>query len=168
MAKKDKDKELALRDRKLLDAAANGWSGEEIEAKYGIPAATALVRIREILKSRDIFSDIEKKQLLLYSAYKLKEQIEDQGLELDNVKSVEAYLKVLRSLGDMLERQGKITEEELQAAARAQAVQMLGLIEAAYGRVRGWLAEEYPDVPIEIADARFHEALREVATEDDE
>jgi len=160
--------ELALRDKKLLTAAANGWSGEEIEERYGVPAAAALVRIRELLKSRNIFTDIERKQLLLFSLYQLKEKIEEEALDLDNPRSVEAYTKVVKSISETLEKQGQITEAEMQAAARAQAKALLGLIDAAMGRVRQWLAEEYSNVPLEVLDERFNEALREIAAEEDE
>lgn len=157
---------LTLRDKRLLEAAANGWSAVEIEEAYAIPAATALVRIREILKARNVFSDIERKQLLLFSMFQLKEKIESEALDLDNPRSVEAYTKVIKSLNDMLEKQTAITQEEMQAAAVAQARALLGLIEQAYGRVREWLVEEFGQDLAEIADERFHQALREIAAEE--
>lgn len=161
--------ELALMDRHLLKAAANGWSGEDIAAKYDIGAAEAILRIKELLNSRNIFTDIERKQLLLYSAYELKEQLEDNVVDLDDTKQVTAYLKVLSTLGDMLDKQGRITEAEMEAAARAQARALLQLIDAAYGRVREWLQAEYGDlVPVPEMDAMFQNALREIAAEEDE
>ena len=160
--------ELTLRDKKLLKAAANGWSGREIEEAYGIPAAQALVHIRELLKARNIFSDIERKQLLLFSVYQLKEQIENEALDLDNPRSVEAYTKVIKSLNDMLEKQTAISEEEMAQAARAQARALLSLIEQAYGRVREWMIAEFGDDLAQIADEKFHEALREIAAEEED
>jgi len=159
---------LTLREKQLLKAAANGWSGLEIEREYGIPAAAALVQIRELLKARNIFSDIERKQLLLFSMFSLKEQIENEALDLDNPRSVEAYTKVIRSLNEMLEKQTAVTEEEMAQAARAQARALLGLIEAAYGRVREWLIAEFGDDLAQIADEKFHEALREIAAEEED
>lgn len=69
---------LSLRDNMLLQAAADGLSGEEMEARYGIPAAEAVLRVREILKSRDIWSELEQEQLLLADLQKLKQKIMDR------------------------------------------------------------------------------------------
>lgn len=160
------DKGLTLREKRLLRAAANGWSGLEIEHEYGIPAAAALVQIRELLRARNIFSDLERKQLLLYSMFTLKEKIENESLDTDNPRSVEAYTKVIKALGDMLDKQTAVSEEEMAAAARVQARALLKLIEEAYGRVRLWLTDEFGADLAQIADEKFHEALREVVVED--
>lgn len=158
----------SLRDQKLLEAAANGWSGEEMEAAYGMNAASAIIRVREILRSRNVFTDIERKQLLLQSALRLKEKIEKGALDLYDPKSIDAYNKVLKTVNDMLDKQGRITDAEINAAAKAQAGLMIQLISKAYDRARDWLKEEYGAI-VDVAelDERFQIALREAAAEDD-
>lgn len=167
MAKKEL--ELSLRDEKLLEAAANSWSGEQMEAKYGVPAAQALLRVRDLLRSRNPFTDIERKQLLLQSAFKLKEKIEEADIDVTEPKAIDAYTKLLKTVNEMLDTQGKITEAELQAAASVQARALLGLIQQAYGRVRDWLDQEYGMVvDVDQMDRLFDTALRQIAAEEEE
>jgi len=149
-------------------AAANGWSGNEMEAKFGIPAAQALVRVREMLAERfDVFDEIEQRRLAMTSVYKLKEQIEKASVDVDNPKAIEAYLKVIKALDDLLSKQGKISDAELEVVTKAQARALLGLIEAAYGRVREWLLDEFSGlIDGKELDTRFHEALALAATQD--
>ena len=152
--------DISLQDVKLLNLAANGASGEDLEAKTGIPAAQALLRVRRILASRDVWTEVERRQLLLHSAQQLKSKVE-KFLQADDPKSVSAYLAVLKTISEMFDKMGKISNEELEKVTRAQAQKMLQLIEAAYGRARGLLSDEYPEVPLELLDAAFAQGLRE-------
>lgn len=110
---------LSLQDRRLIDLAANGASPEEIENSLGIPAAEAVVRVREILRSRDVWDEVERRQLLLHSAHKLKAKIEE-GLDLDSPDHVRTYLATLKMVGEMLDKSGRLTDEELERVTRAQ------------------------------------------------
>lgn len=155
---------LALQDRRLLDLAANGASGEEIEQTLGIPAAEGILRVREILKSRDVWTEIERRQLLLHSAQKLKSKIE-QYLDVDDPKAVSGYISTLKLVGEMLDKSGRLTDEELERVTKAQAAKMLVFIEAGYGRARALLREEYPDADISLIDEAFKAGLREATLE---
>lgn len=164
---KDKTKALSLRDEKLIEAAANGWSGEEMENKFGVPAAQAIVRVRELLRSRDVWTDLEKRSLLLHSAYALKAKIE-HGLDTDDSKQVDAYLRILKAVGDMLDRQGAITQADMDKVTDAQAYRLLQLIEAGYGRARKLLEAEYGDhIDLSLLDEAFREGLRLEAANDE-
>lgn len=164
---------LTLRDDRLLRAAANGWSGEDMAAEYDITAAQAIVRVKDILASRDPWTQIEKKQLLLHSAYALKETIEaaiasvDVGSTDRSIKVVEAYIKLLKTVSEVLDKQSSITESELETITRSQARALMQLVVAGYNRARDLLAEEYPDVDLLILDEAFQVGMRE-ATERDE
>lgn len=155
---------LSLQDRRLIDLAANGLSPEEIENTTGVPGAEVVVRIRDILRSRDIWTDLERRQLLLHSAHKLKDKVEG-FLQADDPKSVQAYLNTLKMVSDMLDKQGTISDDEIERVTRAQASKMLKLIEAGYGHARQLLSEEYPNVDTALIDAAFHEGLREAVRE---
>lgn len=170
MASKKTSQEITLRDRRLLDGAANNFSGEELAQVSGMPAAQAVARVRELLKSRDVFDDLEKKKLVLYSVFKLKEKIEDYEAQVDikNPKAAEAYLKVLEALDKMLDKQGKVSEAEMAAAAKAQAGMMAVIITKGYMKARGWLQEEYGGlVKMDELDEIFELGMREAALEDE-
>lgn len=161
--------EVSLRDRKLLDGAANNFSGEELAQVSGMPAAQAIARVRELLKSRDVFDEIEKKKLVLHSVYKLKARIEeyDATVDIKNPKAAEAYLKVLESINNMLDKQGRISEEELELAARVQARALAEIITKGYMKARMWLQEEYSGlVKFDELDAAFEVGMREALNED--
>lgn len=162
--------EVSLRDRRLLDGAANNFSGEELAQVSGMPAAQAIARVRELLKSRDVFDDIEQKKLLRYSTFKLKQKIEEYDAQVDvkNPKAAEAYLKVIQAIDDMLTRQGKISEEEMEAAARAQAGMMAEIITKGYMKARAWLSEEYGAiVKMDELDELFELGMREASYKDE-
>lgn len=155
-----------MRDKRLLDGAANNFSGEELAQVSGMPAAQAIARVRELLKSRDVFDQMEKKKLLLHSVYKLKAHIEeyDATVDIKNPKAAEAYLKVLESINNMLEKQGRISEEEMETAARAQAGMMAEIITKGYMKARAWLAEEYGAiVKMDELDQLFELGMREAS-----
>lgn len=164
------NQEITLRDRRLLDGAANNMSGEELAQVSGMPAAQAIARVRELLKSRDVFDDIEQKKLLRYSVYKLKAKIEEYDAQVDikNPKAAEAYLKVIQAIDDMLTRQGKISDEEMAAAAKAQAGMMAIIITKGYMKARAWLEEEYGGlVKMGELDEVFELGMREASLEDE-
>ena len=109
--------DLTLRDTRLLDAASNNLSGLEIEEKFGIPAAEAISRIRRLLTERDIWTDIERKQLLLHSAFQLKGRIEAASVDVSDPKQIDVYLKLLKTVGELLDKLGV----KLTTLSKAQA-----------------------------------------------
>ncbi len=58
--------EISLLDETLIRAAASGKSGEEMEALTGIPAAQAILHVKQLLSRRDIWSEVERRQLLFH------------------------------------------------------------------------------------------------------
>jgi uncharacterized protein (DUF433 family) len=158
---------LTLLDDALLRAAANGKSGEDMATIYPVSAAQAIVRVKDLLVSHDPWTYIERKQLLLHSAYGLKEQLEEVLTNDDfNVKNAEAYLKVLRTVGDILDKQGSISQNELETVTRVQAQALIRLIEAGYDRARDLLAQEYPDIDLQLIDEAFHLGMREASSDE--
>lgn len=156
---------LSLRDARLLELAANGRSAEEMGALLGIKPAKALIRVKELLQARDIWTDIEQRQLLLSDLYQLKEQMQDQMRHGVDPKDAGVLLKTIKTIGDILDRQGKITEEELTKITQTQARALVGLVQAAMGRAEDLLREKYPYVDIgEIHDA-FQVGLQTAAIE---
>ena len=68
-------KAVSVIDDILLKAAAGGKSGDEIEEITGIPAAQALNKVKELLASRDVWNEMEQRQLLLAELHELKESL---------------------------------------------------------------------------------------------
>lgn len=162
----DKTKELSLRDTQLLTAAANGWTGEKMETEFGIPAAQAIMRVKELLQSLDVFDMLERKKLVLVTAYQLKEKLENEYLTYDeeNPKVVEAYLKVIRTISDLLERQGRISEAELELAAKAQSKEIVRIVSEGYGKAKDYLLEHYSGlVDLDELDEHFEMGMREAS-----
>src|SRR5690625_2580602 len=67
------------RDKQLLDLAASNATPNEMEAATGIPAAQAVSRVKALLQSRDIWSELERRQLLLHDLYNLKNKLVDES-----------------------------------------------------------------------------------------
>ena len=161
--------DLSLRDKALLNDAANGYSGDEMAAKYGIPAAQAVARVRELLGARDVWDDIERRKLLLHSVFQIKENLEATDIDVENPKALEAYLKLVKVLSDLMEKQGKISDAELETVTRAQAKVLLAIVEAGYQHARKLLVEEWGAiVDIKQIDAAFREGMAEQAAQIDE
>lgn len=154
----------SLLDQELLRCAANHMSPAQMEAELDIPAAQAAVRVRELLRSTDIWTEVEERRLLLHSMYSLKGRLE-QGIDIDNPKSVEAYTKLLDLIGKRLDTVSQITETELDRVTSAQARKLLQLIMAATDYARELLAQEYPESIMDDIEHALQEGLRRAAEE---
>lgn len=162
-------KELSgsLMDRKLLEAAASGLTGEEMYEKYGVPAAEALLRVRQLLNNtRSAFDDFEQRQLLVLSLQGMLADIKRSGVDVTNPKHIEAVTKLTLAIDRVNSNQAKISDEMLNTVSAAQARRLLELIEEAYGPARDWLKETYGAfVDVGAFEQVFHNALRKAAQE---
>lgn len=165
-------KDIALRDKQLLEAAANHYSGDEMEAKFGIPAAEAIMVVRRLLASRDVWDEIEQRKLIMGSLYKVKERLEENLDEvLDEPKLLGEYTKLINSLDRMIDKQKTVTDDELRQISAAQSNKMLHLIELAYYRARDLLIAEYGNfIDLKMIDGAFREGMKQAHAEivDDE
>lgn len=161
----DMAQELTARDDALLTAAANGMSPDEMEQELGLPAAKAAARVKEILAANDIWTDIERRQLLMHDLYKIKTKIQQQLQNYIDDKLGEVLLKTIKTIDEILDKTGKVTDEQLTKISRAQAGAMLQLIKAAFDAAKTALIEQHPEVDIQIIDEVFNKALIEKATE---
>lgn len=153
-----------LLDQELLRMAANHKSPMQMEAELDIPAAQAAVRVRELLRSTDIWTEVEERRLLVHSMYALKDRLEG-GLDIDNPKSVEAYTKLLALIGTRLDTISQITESELDRVTSAQARKLLQLVMAATEYAREVLSQEYPESVMDEIETALQEGLRRAAEE---
>jgi len=153
---------LSLIDNALLKAAADGLSPQEMGSELGISAAKAVVRVKEILASRDVWSEIEQRQLLMVDLYKLKTVL---SAGIGDTKVAAEYIKTINAIDKIMDKQGKITADELSTITRVQAQALLGLVQAAFGRAEELLLDRYPQVPILEIQEAFQLGLREQALE---
>lgn len=152
--------ELTVRDKKLIQAAADGLSPEEMEIKFGIPAAQCLVQIKTILAQRDVWTEVERKQLLLHDLYELKAKIQEQNKNYIDEKQGGVLLKVVTTIDNILSNQGKISEEELTKVTETNAKAMVRLISSAWKYARELLESEYPEADSKKIEKRLYEGLQ--------
>ena len=151
---------LTVRDEKLLQAAADGLSGEEMEEKFGLPAAECLVHIKRLLRQRDVWTEAERRQLMMGDLYKLKNQLQEQTQNYVDEKSAGVLIKVINSLSGLMEKMGKLSEDELNRISAAHARTMVMLIVDGFALAKEYLQSEFPEVPVREIEKRLHEGLR--------
>ena len=163
-------KRLSLRDQDLLNRTLRGESPATISEDTGVDTLTVIKRVKDILATRDVFSEIEQRRILVYGLQDLYDraltfldsfEFEDGG---QMAKMIDSVTKVIDSIDRLQSAQSKISDDELERAAAAQAAKMMQFIQASYQRARELLAEEYPEVDIERIDGAFQEGLREVTS----
>lgn len=157
----------SLRDKQLLKLAANGASGQEMFEKTGMPAAQAILRVKEMLSAgRNAYDEMEQRELTLLSLKRMKAEIEDAGIDVENPKHIESYTKVNLAIDRISLNKDRISDEDLQKVTEAQARKLLQLVEAAYGYARTKLKDEYGDfIDMEVLDSAFHDGLRKASQE---
>ena len=153
---------LSARDRRLLDGAASGLSANELAESVGLPAERCKLRIDELLSERDVYTEIQQRQLYLHELHQLKDQLK-AGIDtngLDN-RTASVLLNTLKSIGDVVTQSEKITNEQLRVITESQARAMVQLFSAATERAKEILRSDYPDVDILVIEEAITEGLRE-------
>lgn len=156
-------KELGPRDMAMLVEARKGKSMQEIGDYLGLPAEQVTLRIKEILTTRDVFTEIEQRQLYMMDLVEIKSKLMDQMKSYADKDNATTALKTIKLMDEILDKQGKISDDQLMKVTTAHAGAMVRLIAAAFERAKDLLAAEYPEVDIKQIEAAFNEALREEA-----
>lgn len=151
---------VTLMDKKVLNLAANGKSAEEIAEQTGIAPETVILRVKELIGSRNVWDNVERENLLLNSIYELKEKLEDNfQAVMGDPKLLENYRKTLEMLGQRLEARSQINEADLMRVSEAHARKMISLINAGYYAARKRLSSEYPTVDLSMIDDAFNDGM---------
>lgn len=156
-------KELGPRDMALLAETAKGKSPQEVGDYLGLPAAQVVLRVKSLLQDRDVYTEIEQRQLFLMDLVSIKNKLMDQMKSYADKDNATTALKTIKLMDEILDKQGKISDEQLMKVTTAHANAMVRLISAAFERARDLLAAEYPEVDIKQIEATFNEALKEEA-----
>lgn len=151
---------LSLLDKHLLDRAAQGWSPAEIAQDTGLEAETAYARVTELLKQRDIWSEIQSRQLLMHSVFVLKARLEEWlSAEYFDKDKVNTYLSTLRLVSEALEKNAKVTDGQVEAVVSAHKQYMLGMLRRLSVAAVDQLHVRYPQIGIAEIDGIFTEVL---------
>lgn len=158
-------KEISLLDDTLIHLAASGASGEEIEVKTGIPAAQAIDHVKQLMKRRDIWTELEQRQLLLFELNELKDSLRINAVQMQDPDSARLLLKTLELIGKRLDSEkGKIDQEVLRLSEFQQKV-LLRAMDSALSFAKKQLAEKYPDVQKDELDELVAQGLYLAKTE---
>lgn len=169
LAKFTPGKGISRLDANILRLAANGKSPKEIGAELHLPAEQVMLRAREILESRDVWSERERFLLYMQDLYELKDDLQKQAKnDPGNARTVSNLIRALEQLGKSLERVSKINNELDDAISTQHAKQMLSWIVQAFNYAQHTLEEQYPELPWQTIDEKFREGLVNVATFDDQ
>lgn len=150
---------ISLLDEALLRAAASGKSGDEIARETGIPAAQAVVHVKGLLSRRDVWSEVEQRQLLLHQLHELKDSLSEAAISLKDPDSARLLLKTLEIIGKRLDSQQVNLDAQVLRLTEFQQTVLLRAMDSALSFAKKELAERYPDVePVEL-DAIVAEGL---------
>jgi hypothetical protein len=168
----DRSNGLSLLDETLISLAASGRSGEEIERRTGIPAEQAVAHVKGLMRRRDVWSDVEQRQLLLYELNGLKDSLGDAALRLKDPESARLLLKTLELIGKRLDSQKSQLDVEVLRLSEYQQGVLLRAMDLALNFAKRELLERYPGVEAGDLDALVAEGLflakSELVAESDE
>lgn len=161
--------ELAMDDRRLLTLAQAGASPAEMSEELGLPAETCLARVRSMLKRNDVWTNLERQQMLIADMYDLKTRafnFLEKCFESDEIaaRHIEAVNSVLKQLGDRLDKVKEYNDEEEARVTKQQTRLILDLVEDAWERVRTHIAQAYANSQLldpEAMDEVFYQALKD-------
>lgn len=161
--------ELAMDDRRLLTLAQAGASPAEMSEELGLPAETCLARVRTMLKRNDVWTNLERQQMLIADMYDLKTRafnFLEKCFESDEIaaRHIEAVNSVLKQLGDRLDKVKEYNDEEEARVTKQQTRLILDLVEDAWERVRIHISNAYANNQLldpEAMDEVFYQALKE-------
>jgi len=153
-------KAVSVIDDILLKAAAGGKSGDEIEEITGIPAAQALNKVKELLASRDVWNEMEQRQLLLAELHELKESLRVQAIDGGDPDAARTLLRTLEVIGKRLDTQQLVLDENLLKLTMFQQRILLRAMDAALNFAKKELRERYPEVSLSELDGLVAEGLQ--------
>ena len=139
-------KEISVIDEILLRAAAGGKSGDEIESVTGIPAAQALQKIKQLLSSRDVWTEMEQRQLLLAELHELKDSLRSQAIEGQDPEAARVLLRTLEVIGKRLDAQQTVLDANMIKLSMFQQKILMRAMDSALDFAKGELAERYPQI----------------------
>jgi hypothetical protein len=149
----------------LIKAAAGGKSGTEMERLTGIPAAQAVVHVKQILSTRDIWTEQEQRQLLLTELHELKESLAPHAIQAGDPESARLLLKTLETIGKRLDSQQSVLDENMIKLSHFQEKVLLRAMDTALNFAKEQLQERYPDITRSELEALVADGLQKAKYE---
>jgi hypothetical protein len=156
---------LNLLDESLIRLAASGKSGQELERSTGIPAAQAVQHVKDLMARRDVWTEVEQRQLLLYQLNELKDSLTEAAFQLKDPESARLLLKTLELIGKRLDSQKTQLDDQVLKLSQYQQGVLLRAMDAALTFAKKSLQEQYPDVDSTTLDALVAEGLMRAKSE---
>ena len=111
------------------------------------------------MSRRDVWTEVEQRQLLLYQLNELKDSLTQNALQLQDPDSARLLLKTLELIGKRLDSQKAVLEQEVLKLSQYQQTVLLRAMDAALDFAKKQLHEPYPDVDSDELDALVGEGL---------
>nr|DAW17379.1 MAG TPA: hypothetical protein [Caudoviricetes sp.] len=153
-------KATSVLDDILLKAAADGRSPMEMERISGIPAAQAVQHVKQLLESRDVWTEHQQRQLLLNELHELKDSLRDQALKAGDLDTARLLLKSLEIIGKRLDSQQTVLDDNMIKLSMYQQSVLLRAMNTALEFAKRELAERYPQISASELDTLVAEGLQ--------
>lgn len=157
---------MSVHDETLVKLAAQGATPDELSARTGMPAAQAVIRVKEILASKNVWTFIEQQQLLLEDIQRLKTEV--FGFVSDAVANpdlLKAMISILQLIGDRLDRVKALVDEEDEKQTKRQAKMIGEFFMGVWEPVRERLAKQHTAREIREIDELFYKSVEDTVAD---
>lgn len=151
---------VSVLDEVLLRAAAGGKSAEEMQVLSGIPAPQALQRVKQLLASRDVWTEFEQRQLLLAELHELKDSLKTQAIQAQDPEAGRLLLKTLETIGKRLDAQKQNIDENMLKLSEFQQGVLIRAMDAALDYAKKELLQQHPEIKRSELDTLVAEGLQ--------
>jgi phage terminase Nu1 subunit (DNA packaging protein) len=117
------------------------------------------MHIKKILQSRDIWTDFERRQLLLRELNELKESMRQNALEMKDPQSARLLLQTLQTIAQRLDSEQKQLDVDIIKVTEHQAKVMGRAFDIALNHMKNELQKLYPEVSRQELDSMAQEGL---------
>lgn len=128
-------------------------SGAEIAEKTGVSAHEALLRLEELLRSRDHLTERQEERLLIIE---LGDLIDDVKARMENASNehfadiANVALRGYDSIAKRLDARRKLTEADMAEISKAQGEMMMAVFLEAIATAGTYMEELHPDLDFDI------------------
>jgi pantothenate synthetase len=117
------------------------------------------MHIKKILQSRDIWTEFERRQLLLRELNELKESMRQNALEMKDPQSARLLLQTLQTIAQRLDSEQKQLDVDIVKVTEHQAKVMGRAFDIALNYLKTELMKLYPEVSRGELDSIAQEGL---------
>lgn len=142
-----------------MEAAGSGKTPLEMQAQFGLPAERIVHRVKEILATENVWTQEEHTKFITRDLRRVKTQLIEQSKNFLDTDTAKAIIDTVKVMDSIINRQEKITEDQLTKITETQVTKMLQMIAMALEYATNKLAEEYPSLDKNVIEGIFNEGL---------